>query len=206
MEEERKDQIQHPDEESATDRAVGAETPLSLEDRLSTLRAEVEESNRGKSQFRELLQRVQADFINYKRRAEEEREEQQKYVNSRLILKILPVLDDFNLAIDHASGAEAGASWLEGIRLIHRKLSSFLESESVTKIDVEGREFDPFEHEAMAYQESGDHHEGEILAVVREGYKLHDRVIRPALVILAKQPQAAEEEINPSMGKETEDA
>ena len=76
---------------------------------------------------------------------------------------------------------------------------SVLESENVQKIDADGREFQPFEHEAVGYQESNEHQDGQILTVVRDGYKMHDRIIRPALVILAKKPSPAEE-------KETEDA
>ena len=200
--------------ETDTPASAGAGQPAGLEEQLAALKAEAEELNREKGQFREMLQRAQADLINYRRRAEEEREDQQKYANSRLILKLLPVLDEFNLAIDYASKArpeqaeepEAGASWLEGITLIQRKLYSLLESEAVTRIGVEGKGFDPFEHEAMAYQESTDHREGEILAVVRDGFKLHGRVIRPALVMLAKAPENVEEEDSPSRGKETEDA
>ena len=201
-----------PEESIETGTHPNLEDSLGVEDPFDVLKAEVEESNREKNQFREMLQRVQADFINYKRRTEEEREEQQKYTNSRLILKLLPVLDEFNLAIDHTSRSEAEAPWLEGIKLIHRKLYSLLESENVTRIEVEGEEFDPFEHEAMAYQESADHQEGQILTVVRDGYKLHGRVIRPAMVILAKNPGTTEEglsspeEGSPSTGKETEDA
>lgn len=199
MEEERNDE--RPNGEETLD----ARSPVGL-DPLDSLRAEVEGSNREKDQFREMLQRVQADFINYKRRAEEEREEQQKYSNSRLILRLLPVLDDFNLAIDHASKSEADASWMEGVKLIERKFQALLESENVTRIEVERKEFDPLEHEAMAYQESSDHREGQILTVVREGYKLQGRVIRPALVILAKTPETMEEGRSPSIGKETENA
>jgi molecular chaperone GrpE len=167
-------------------------TPLSLEDQLDAFKAESEELNREKGQFREMLQRAQADFINYKRRAEEDREEQQKHSNSRLMLKLLPVMDEFNLALDHAFKSEMAGPWLEGVKLIQRKLSAVLESESVTRIEAEGKQFDPFEHEAMAYQDSAEHDEGEVIAVVRDGYKLHDRVIRPALVTLAKKPENAE--------------
>ena len=153
-----------------------------------------------------MLQRVQADFINFKRRAEEEREEQQKHANSRLILKLLPLVDEFNLAVDHASKSEAEASWIEGIQLVQRKLYSFLGSENVSKIEIEENEFNPSEHEAMAYQESTEQPEGRILTIVRDGYRLHGKVIRPALVILAKQPAAKPEESSLSAEKETEDA
>ena len=220
MEEDRKENVQphslgseEPQDEGVTPgELMGIGPTTSLEGELDALKAEAEESSRENNEYKEILQKVQADFMNYKRRAEEERGEQQKYAGSRLILKILPVVDDFNLAIDHASklhsedaeGSGAGGSWLEGINLIHRKLCSLLESENVTRIEVEGREFDPVEHEAMAYQESDDHQEGQILAVIRDGYKLHSRVIRPALVILAKEPENVKEESTPSTGKETE--
>ena len=150
-------------------------------------------------QMKAAMQRAQAELINYKRRVDEEKEEMLKYASSRVVLKILPVLDEFTLAIDHAEsttsqqpgapGNDVQASWLEGVRLIHRKLNSVLESELVDKIDARGRPFDPLEHEAMGYQETADHPEGHIMSVVREGYRMHGRVIRPALVMLAKQPE-----------------
>ena len=176
------------------------------ESRIRTLEAELDKSDRERSQYKDALLRAQADLSNYKRRSDEERGEQMKYANSRLMLKILPVLDDLGLAIDHAGKSDAEASWLEGVELIHRKLQNLVESETVTKIDAEGKDFDPTEHEAMAYQESVDHNEGEVLSVVRDGYKLHGRVIRPALVILAKKPEIHPDGPGPSEEKETEDA
>ena len=190
---------QNRDSESQGPEGNGPGTPSSIEDRVDALNAEVAEVSREKNQFREMFQRAQADFINYKRRTEEDRDELQKHASSRLILKLLPVMDEFNLAIDHASQSDASASWLEGIKLIERKLNSLLESEVVTRIEVEGKEFDPLEHEAMAYQESGEHREGQILSVVRDGYKMHGRVIRPALVILAKRPETSQEETTPTI-------
>ena len=160
-----------------------------LETRIRDLEADLEESNRERSQYKEALLRAQADLSNYKRRSDEERGEQLKHANSRLILKVLPVLDDLGLAMDHVAESDAGASWLEGVQLIHRKLQALVESEAVTRIEPEGRDFDPTEHEAIGYQESMDHDEGKVLSVVRNGYKLHGRVIRPALVILAKRPE-----------------
>ncbi len=160
-----------------------------LDTRIQELEADLDESNRERSQYKEALLRAQADLSNYKRRSDEERGEQLKYANSRLILKVLPVLDDLGLAMDHVAESDAGASWLEGVQLIHRKLQALVESEAVTRIEPEGRDFDPTEHEAIGYQESMDHDEGKVLSVVRNGYKLHGRVIRPALVILAKRPE-----------------
>ena len=188
--------------------------PLSIEEQVDALNAEIEELERDKNQLKEALQRAQADLINYKRRSDEERGDQQMYSNSRLILKLLPVLDEFTLAIAHAradqpepdEGPAAEASWLEGIGLIHRKLASLLETENVVRIEVEGKEFDPLEHEAMAYQESEEHQEGQILTVVRDGFKLHGRIIRPALVILAKKPENDQGNGNQQKKEETKDA
>ena len=191
-------ETERTDEPSSADSSEPVK-PADLGDQLDTPVLEAEELSEDQPQYLEMLQRVQADFVNYKRRANEEREEQQKYANSRLVLRILPVLDEFSLAVQHASESDAGASWLEGIKLIQRKMLSVLESENVQKIDADGREFQPFEHEAVGYQESNEHQDGQILTVVRDGYKMHDRIIRPALVILAKKPSPAEE-------KETEDA
>ena len=206
MNEERKDRELPLEEVSAGQTDEGPSLPFDLEGGPDIQGSADQATASEREQLMEALQRTQADFVNYKRRTEEDREEQIRYSNSRLILKLLPVVDEFVLAIDHASKAGSEPSWLEGISLIQRKLHSLLESENVTRIQAEGKEFDPFEHEAMAYQESTDYQEGHILTVVREGYKIQDRVIRPALVILAKKPEIEVQETVPSAGKETEDA
>ena len=105
---------------------------------------------------------------------------------------LLPILDDFNLALDHAPKSENPEPWLEGFLLIHRKLDSLMKSEGVTQIEAQGKSFDPSEHEALAQQESTHHDDGQILSVVRDGYKLHGRVLRPVQVIVAKNANAAE--------------
>ena len=199
MEEERTDGAPTSKQKDTATDPVEASLPTGLGDQLESPEIEIGELPEDRRRYLDMLQRVQADFINYKRRATEERDEQQKYANSRLVLRILPVLDEFSLAIQHASESDTGASWLEGIKLIQRKMLSVLESESVSRIEATGQDFHPFEHEAVGHQESNEHPEGQILTVVRDGYKMHDRIIRPALVILAKKPSSSEE-------KETEDA
>jgi len=139
-----------------------------------------------REELKRLLQRVQADFANYRKRSEEEHRENEQQSNARLLSRLLPVLDEFELAIDHAQQASADESWLDGVRLIHRKLSSLLESEGVARIEALGREFDPFEHEAVLYQETEKEQEGTVIDVLQGGYKLHGRVLRPARVIVAK--------------------
>lgn len=157
-----------------TDHEESPETELSEPEKTNT---EVEE-------YRDLLQRLQADFINYKRRVEREREEQTKSATRELILKLLPVLDDFARALGSVPQNMADADWVQGMAFIERKLMAILEEEGLKRIDAEGKEFDPWEHEAMFCEESSDHDEGKVKAVLRDGYKLHDRVIRPAQVVV----------------------
>ena len=161
--------------------AIPSVTP---EEEMEALKSE-------KEQLKSTLQRAQADLVNYRNRAEAERNDLLKYGNSRLLVRLLPILDDFNLALDQTPNSETPEPWLEGFRLIHRKLHSLIESEGVTQIEAEGKGFDPSEHEALAQQESADHEDGQVMSVVRDGYKLQGRVLRPAQVIVAKNTNAA---------------
>ncbi len=150
---------------------------------------ELEEANQKGEQYLDLLQRVQADFVNYKRRVEQEREEQTKLANERLILKLLSVLDDFSRALGTAPEKEANNQWLKGMALIEHKLSSTLEEEGLSRIEAApGVDFDPWEHEAVLHDESSDYEEGKIMTVLKDGYKLHDKVVRPAQVAVSKGP------------------
>jgi len=128
-------------------------------------------------------QRAQADFINYKRRAEQEKEELTKFASAMLILNLLPVLDDMERALASLSTRLAGLTWVDGIRLIYRKLQAVLEAQGLTQIQTAGERFDPALHEAVLQAEG---EEGMIIEELQKGYKLHDRVIRPALVVVGK--------------------
>ena len=132
------------------------------------------------------LQRERAEFTNYKRRTAEEREQMAGLAAEGLIRKVLALADDFDLAIDHrpASGVDDG--WVEGIAAIDRKLRALLESEGVAAIDAAaGVQFDPREHEAIVNVPNTGRPGGEIVEELRRGYRLRDRVIRPALVAVA---------------------
>lgn len=149
------------------------------------LAAQLAEAERERDQFRAMAQRAQADLANYKRRAAEDR--QQSLINSKadILRKFLGVVDDFSRAIEMLP-ADADPGWREGLSLVQRNLVSVLESEGVSKIDSAGEPFDPRLHEALAYQEIPDTPDGAIAAVMREGYRLDDRLLRPAQVIVAK--------------------
>ena len=138
-------------------------------------------------------QRAEADFQNYKRRMEQERSESRRFASAALIINVLPILDDLERALGSLDARLAGLTWFEGIALIHRKLLILLENNGVTSIQAEGQQFDPSLHEAVTH---ADGEEGKVLAEVQRGYKLHDHVLRPAMVVVGKgKEEKAEEKV-----------
>ena len=153
---------------------------------------EMEEILREKDQFRTLAQRAQADLVNYRRRASEEKEEVRREANSRLLLNVLSIVDSIEKAVELIPKDEVSQGWYEGLELVLRNTYKVLESEGVTKIEAEGRPFEPIEFEAVLHEETSDVEEGQILSVLREGYKHHNRVLRAAQVTVAKKRQESE--------------
>jgi molecular chaperone GrpE len=142
----------------------------------------VEESLRGD------LQRMAADFANYRKRNEAERTEFAKFAKADLITRLLDVLDGYDRALASVPEdlkGQPGNNWVEGMWLVERKLRQILEGEGLEPIDSLGKPFDPYIHEAVAHVES-DEPEGTITQEHQRAYRLHDRVIRPALVSVAK--------------------
>ena len=127
--------------------------------------------------------RAEADFQNYKKRVDQERDENRRFAGVSLIINLLPIVDDFERAFGSLDPRIADLTWLDGMRLIYRKLVALLESAGVQPIKVEGESFDPHLHEAVAEVEGP---EGKIVGEVQRGYKLHDRVLRPAMVVVGK--------------------
>jgi len=136
-------------------------------------------------------QRTQADFINYKRRTEQEKVEFSKFANSNLMLNLLPVLDDLERALASIPAKSARLPWVDGVRLIARKLKATLEAQGLKPIKALGEPFDPYFHEAVR-QDKGK--EGIVIEELQKGYKLHDRVIRPATVVVGSGEEAAKED------------
>ena len=166
---------------------------LPIEEQLVNLREELEEYRREARQNLDAAQRAQAELVNYRRRTDEERINLGKYSNSRLITNLLPVAEELELAVTHGGDGETSSSWLEGVKLIQRKLTNLLASEGVTEIETVGIEFNPMEHEALGTVETTQHPPGYIVEAVRPGYRLHDRVIQPAQVMVAREPQNTDE-------------
>ena len=131
------------------------------------------------------LQRTAADFANFKRRTAEDRERELGLASELLLRKLLAVADDFDRALDAMPADLKGVGWIEGIVLLDRKLRALLESEGVTPIESVGRAFDPREHEAIASVPATGRPDGEIVDEIQRGYRVRDRVLRPALVAVA---------------------
>lgn len=129
--------------------------------------------------------RAVADFKNYKRRAEAEREDLKRNASAGLILKLLPILDDLELALNNVPDEVAQTSWWEGTRMIAQKFSLLLESEGVVPIEAVGQEFDPNLHHAVTFEENAEQAD-KVVAELQKGYKMHDRVLRPAMVKVGK--------------------
>ncbi len=136
-------------------------------------------------------QRTQADFINYKRRNEQERKEFHKFANTTLILSLLPFLDDLERALAAIPRKSARLPWVEGIRLIERKFRTLLEAQGLTPIKALGKPFDPTRHEAVR-QDKGK--EGMVIEELQKGYKLDDKVIRPTMVVVGNGEEAEKED------------
>ena len=128
-------------------------------------------------------QRALAEFQNYRKRVERDREADQAMMKGDLIKNVLPVLDDLERALQNRPEGDA---WTDGIELIQRKLQSILEGEGVKRIEAEGEVFDPNFHEAISQEPVDGTDSGKVIAVVQNGYMLGERVIRPALVRVAK--------------------
>ncbi len=162
------------------DQTTKVEGEVGKEDAEALKQALAEEKAKAESYLAN-WQRSQADFINYKRRGEQEREDITKFANSALVLNLLPVLDDLERAFAYIPPNLAKRSWVDGMRLIERKLRATLEAQGLSPINALGEPFDPHLHEAVR-QDKGK--EGIVVEEVQKGYKFRDRVIRPTRVVV----------------------
>ena len=155
----------------------------------------IEELTREKDQFRALAQRAQADLVNYRNRASQEMEESRRIVKFGVISKFLNVADDLERAIGNIP-SDMDENWSEGITLVLRGLENSLTLEGVEKIDALGESFDPHFHEALMYEERSDTEEGIVVDVIQTGYKIKDRVLRPARVVVAQSDPKDKKQTN----------
>ena len=168
----------------------GDAPPMTPEQESAMLRAALAEANEEIARQADAVQRGHADLANARRRHDEERLTIQRQANSRLLVGLLPIVDELDLAVNHlesgatTSTAEPSDSWSEGVRLIQRKLATFLESQGVARIECLGETFNPELHEAVGMAQVGDAESGSIVEVLRQGYRLHDRVVQVAQVVV----------------------
>ncbi len=165
-------------------------SPTKLLADIEQLKAAFAGAESERDEYLAALQRERAEFLNYKRRTAEEREANLGLAAEGLISKVLALADDFDLAIEARPPTLADEGWADGVAAIDRKLRQLLESEGVRPIDAApGRPFDPREHEAVANVQGSGRRDGEIVEELRRGYRLRERVLRPALVAVAAGPE-----------------
>jgi molecular chaperone GrpE len=147
--------------------------------------AELVELQRERDDYKDRWLRKGAEFDNYRKRIERERREQADQAVVDILKELLLVVDDFDRALTVDAG-EGGAAYRKGVELIHGKLHDLLRKQGVKAMDVLGADFDPNVHMAVLHEESPDHREGEVIGELQKGYMLNDRLLRPAMVKVAK--------------------
>ena len=179
-------EIPVPNPEEAEQEPIQGFECLPAAEQVVILRRDLDEARDELGQTREQVQRAQADLANFRRRTEEEQVTIRQDANRRLIMNLLPVVDELELAINHLGEGETSDSWVEGVKLIHRKAYGVLESEGLSRIETVGVQFDPLQHEAVGVVDSEEHQSGYVVEALRNGYRLRDRVIQAAQVVVAR--------------------
>jgi molecular chaperone GrpE len=176
-----------PDSETAD--AVPANLPPPTPEQIEELKTRAAKADENW----ERLLRTTADFDNFKKRAAREKIEAAQYATFSLLAKVLPVLDNFEMALTAAQAAKEtkNDSLQSGVLMIQQQLKNALVETGLEEIDAAGKPFDPNFHEAVSEQESAEVAEGNVLQQLRKGYKFKDRLLRPATVVVAKKPVAA---------------
>jgi molecular chaperone GrpE len=150
------------------------------------LQQKIEQAEQKSREYFEGWQRERADFNNFRRRIERENTQLQQNLTGQVLKKYLVVVDDLARALKSRPAQGEGAAWSEGVELIFRKMNLILEAEGVKPIPTDSGMFDPNLHEAISHEDSPDHQSGQIIEVVQQGYLIGDRILRPALVRVAR--------------------
>ncbi len=164
-------------------------SPQALSAEVEQLREQLEAVQLESAEAKANWQRNAADFANYRRRMEQEREQMLGLANEVLLTKLLVIVDDFDRAIANMPAELQDLGWIEGIAAIDRKLDLLLTSEGLSPIDAVGKRFNPHEHEAVVQEDRDDVADGTVVAELQRGYRIRDRVLRPAMVAVARNPK-----------------
>jgi molecular chaperone GrpE len=182
-------------EEEAIEEIIEAEAPIEQPpvdetggniDALETLEEELSEARAKAEEYLDGWQRALAEFANYKKRVDREQAQVYQAAAGNIIKRYLDILDDLERALKNRPQDGSGAVWADGIELIYRKFKAVLESEGIKTMETEGQSFDPNLHEAISSEQSDSHESGQIIEVIQQGYLLGERVLRPALVRVAR--------------------
>lgn len=175
----------NPGEESLVALDPGTVAPEQL--------AELKERAAKADEHWERLLRTTADFDNFKKRAAREKQEAIKFANESLLQKLIPVLDNFDMALAAAQSTDKGdavQSLQTGVNMIYQQLRTALTDAGLEEVDAAGKPFDPNLHEAVSQKETDEVPEGQVVQQLRKGYKFRERLLRPASVVVAKPPAA----------------
>jgi molecular chaperone GrpE len=180
------DEVNKTEIEDSTETIAEEVLQAEAADPVSVLQNELAATQSKANEYLEGWQRARADFTNYKKRVE--REQAQMYQNAagNILKRYLGIIDDLERALKSRPQNGDGAAWAEGIELIYRKLLSILESEGIQTMEAEGKPFDPNLHEAIMSEDSDTHESGQVIEVLQQGYTLGDKVLRPAMVRVAR--------------------
>ncbi len=163
-----------------------ADLETGLQAEIEALRQQLEATSTKSDEYLAGWQRERAEFANYKRRMEREQSEAYQRAVGSITKRYLDVADDLDRALQNRPQDAEGAAWANGVELIYRKLLTALENEGVKVMDVEGADFDPNFHEAVTSEDSDQHESGQVIGVIQKGYLIGERVLRPALVRVAR--------------------
>jgi molecular chaperone GrpE len=204
---------QKPEVESTEEEQVEATAEKQIEaleeaqpdeavDDLAVIQEELERSQAKEAEYLDGWQRARAELANARKRFQ--REQLQAYTNAQadVLRRLLPVVDDFERALETLPNSLSGQTWIEGVLMIRRKLDALLEQSGVTPIDAAGQEFDPFAHQAVTHEPSETVPSGHVIAELQKGYTISERVLRPSAVRVSSgcppesetEPEPAEEE------------
>jgi molecular chaperone GrpE len=187
-----------PAAEPETPEGVAQEAPAAEpppEEAPVDLQAELDKAKADAEEYLDQWRRTAAEFSNYRKRVDREREEAGRFANALLLTRLLPILDDLERAMATLPPDLSRFSWIEGVSLIQRKLEFTLEAEGLKRIEAAGKPFDPMRHQAVIREETDAYPDGQVIADLQYGYELHGRVLRPSLVkvAVAATPPPAEE-------------
>jgi molecular chaperone GrpE len=169
-----------------TDPEAGSPEPNKAGDAFADPESRAAELQAELSKYKDAALRATADLDNYRKRVSRERDESIKYANTAFLERLIPILDNFELGLQAARNAPEAAPIVDGLSMVYKQLQDFLTNSGVETIDATGQTFDPNLHEALAQEENHQVPEGKVLRQMRKGYRLRDRLLRPANVVVSK--------------------